>query len=91
MKFRAKSESTDGLLLCEPDNRDWEIRKRREIPDRMSFETSTKEMREVAQGFAQVGQRVLIFNVPCLERNVRSAVKILPAIDNSTERQDIQT
>jgi len=89
--FQGKPENTEGLLLCDPDNGGWEIRERREIPDRTSFEMSTVKRCEVAQELEQVGQRAPIFNVPRMERKVRSAVRILPAIDESTERQDLQT
>ncbi len=84
--FKVKPEDTIGQLIYDLGDKQWDIPKLRELlevilPDKNPFENY-----EVEHNFETIGRRVMLLNA----RQIEQEKIILLAIENITERKDIE-
>ena len=88
--FKVKPEETVGQLIYDLGNRQWDIPKLRELledilPKKVSFDNY-----EVEHDFATIGRRIMLLNARQIERGTGKERIILLAIEDITERKEIE-
>ena len=89
--FKVKPEDTMGQLIYDLGNKQWDIPKLRELlenilPQKVSFDNY-----EVEHEFATIGRRVMLLNARQIERVLGKEQIILLAIEDITERKQIES
>jgi two-component system CheB/CheR fusion protein len=89
--FKVKPEDAVGKLIYDLGNKQWDIPKLRELlenilPQKVSFDNY-----EVEHEFATIGRRVMLLNARQIERASGKEKLILLAIEDITERKEIET
>ena len=85
--FQVTPEMTEGHLLSEVGNGQWDIPALRAALDVMSREEGTLENFEVVRNFPGLGRRAMLLNASKLARSSNSSGLILLAIDDITTRK----
>jgi two-component system CheB/CheR fusion protein len=85
-----KPEETVGQLIYDLGNKQWNIPKLRELledilPKKVSFDNY-----EVEHNFATIGRRIMLLNARQIERRMGKERIILLAIEDITERKEIE-
>jgi two-component system CheB/CheR fusion protein len=88
--FKVKPEETVGQLIYDLGNKQWDIPKLRELledilPKKVAFDNY-----EVEHVFSTIGRRVMLLNARQIERGTGKERIILLAIEDITERKEIE-
>jgi two-component system CheB/CheR fusion protein len=88
--FKVKPEETVGQLIYDLGNKQWDIPKLRELledilPKKVSFDNY-----EVEHDFADIGRRIMLLNARQIQRASGKERIILLAIEDITERKQIE-
>jgi len=85
--FKAESHQTEGRLIYELGNRQWDIPKLRELLEEILPRNSVFNDFEVTHDFPEIGRRIMLLNARRLEQDDGSRGLILLAIEEVTERK----
>ena len=88
--FKVKPEETVGQLIYDLGNKQWNIPKLRELLETILPQKATFENYEVEHDFANIGQRIMLLNARQIERALGKERIILLAIEDITERREIE-
>jgi two-component system CheB/CheR fusion protein len=85
-KFGVTKEATEGMLLFELGNKQWEIPKLHGLLDTLLRKNISFENFEVARVFPNLGEKVMLLNANRIIQNTHGEKLILLAIEDITER-----
>jgi len=85
--FKVKPEETEGLLIYDLGNRQWDIPKLRELLEDILPQNSTFNDFEVEHNFETIGRKVMNLNARRIYRESKQTQMILLAIEDVTERE----
>jgi PAS domain S-box-containing protein len=88
--FRVTKEETEGRLIYELGDRQWDIPALRTLLEEILPERSQFEEFEVIHDFPRVGRRVILLNARQIISQEKNARTILLAIEDITERKLIE-
>jgi len=89
--FKVSSDETIGTLIYDLGNHQWNIPKLRELLEKILPEKATFENYEVEHNFSTIGKRIMLLNARQIERALGKEKIILLAIEDITERKEIET
>jgi len=85
--FRVKPEGTEGVLIYDLGNRQWNIPKLRELLEEILPQNSTFDDFEVEHKFETIGRKIMHLNARRIYRESKQTQMILLAIEDVTERE----
>jgi len=88
--FKVSPEETMGQLIYDLGNKQWDIPKLRELLETILPEKATFDDYEVEHDFAGVGRRTMLLNARQIQRVLGKEKIILLAIEDITERKEIE-
>jgi PAS domain S-box-containing protein len=88
--FQVKPEETVGQLIYDLGNKQWDIPKLRELLETILPEKTSFDNYEVEHDFATIGRRTMLLNARQIERAWGKERIILLAIEDITERKEIE-
>ncbi len=88
--FKVKPEETVGQLIYDLGNKQWNIPKLRELLETILPQKTTFDNYEVEHDFATIGRRIMLLNARQIERVLGKERIILLAIEDITERREIE-
>jgi PAS domain S-box-containing protein len=88
--FKVKPEETVGQLIYDLGNRQWDIPKLRELLETILPQKTTFDNYEVEHDFTDIGRRIMLLNARQIQRVLGKERIILLAIDDITERREIE-
>jgi two-component system CheB/CheR fusion protein len=88
--FKVKPEETVGQLIYDLGNKQWDIPKLRELLETILPQKATFDNYEVEHNFATIGRRIMLLNARQIERRMGKERIILLAIEDITERKEIE-
>src|SRR5450759_1104767 len=88
--FKVKPEETLGQLIYDLGNKQWNIPKLRELLETILPQKATFDNYEVEHNFATIGRRIMLLNARQIERGMGKERIILLAIEDITERKEIE-
>jgi len=88
--FKVKPEETVGQLIYDLGNKQWDIPKLRELLETILPQKTTFDNYEVEHDFATIGRRIMLLNARQIERGTGKERIILLAIEDITERKEIE-
>ncbi len=88
--FKVKPEETVGQLIYDLGNKQWDIPKLRELLETILPQKTTFDNYEVEHDFAVIGRRTMLLNARQIERGMGKERIILLAIEDITERKEIE-
>jgi len=88
--FKVKPEQTEGQLIYNLGNEQWDIPKLRELLETILPQKTTFDNYEVENDFATIGKRVMILNARQIKRALGKERIILLAIEDITERRRLE-
>jgi two-component system CheB/CheR fusion protein len=88
--FKVKPEETVGQLIYDLGNKQWDIPKLRELLETILPQKATFDNYEVEHNFATIGRRVMLLNARQIQRVLGKERIILLAIEDITERKEIE-
>jgi len=88
--FKVKPEETVGQLIYDLGNKQWNIPKLRELLETILPQKTTFDNYEVEHDFAVIGRRIMLLNARQIERGMGKERIILLAIEDITERKEIE-
>ncbi len=88
--FKVKPEETVGQLIYDLGNKQWNIPKLRELLETILPQKATFDNYEVEHVFSTIGRRVMLLNARQIERGMGKERIILLAIEDITERKEIE-
>ncbi len=88
--FKVNPEETVGQLIYNLGNRQWDIPKLRELLETILPQKTTFDNYEVEHDFATIGRRTMLLNARQIQRVLGKERVILLAIDDITERKEIE-
>jgi PAS domain S-box-containing protein len=88
--FKVNKEETEGRLIYELGDRQWDIPALRTLLEEILPERSQFDGFEVEHEFPRVGRRVILLNARQIVTEERSATMILLAIEDITERKRVE-
>jgi transcriptional regulator with GAF, ATPase, and Fis domain len=86
--FNITPEETEGQLLYDLDNRQWDFPKLRELMQCLLSENSEISNFKIEHQFARIGSRILLVNARRIERNSGKVQLILLSIEDVTALED---
>jgi two-component system CheB/CheR fusion protein len=89
--FKVKPEETVGQLIYDLGNKQWDIPKLRELLETILPQKATFDNYEVEHDFAAIGRRIMLLNARQIHRVLGKKRIILLAIEDITERREIET
>jgi len=89
--FQVKPEETVGQLIYDLGNKQWDIPKLRELLETILPQQATFDNYEVEHDFATIGRRIMLLNARQIQRVLGKERIILLAIEDITERREIET
>ena len=89
--FKVNSEETIGTLIYDLGNHQWNIPKLRELLETILPEKTTFDNYEVEHDFSTIGKRIMLLNARQIQRGTEKERIILLAIEDITERKEIET
>ena len=89
--FKTTKEQTEGKLIYDLGNREWDIPKLRELLEKILPESLEMEDFKVEHEFSAIGKRTMILNARRLEAGLDFGEMILLAIEDITEKQTKMT
>ena len=88
--FKVKPEETVGQLIYDLGNKQWDIPKLRELLETILPQKATFDNYEVEHDFATIGRRIMLLNARQIQRGSGKERIILLAIEDITERKEIE-
>jgi len=88
--FKVDPSETIGQLIYDLGNKQWDIPKLRKLLETILPQRTTFNAYEVEHDFATIGKRVMLLNARQIERVLGKEKVILLAIEDITERRDIE-
>jgi two-component system, cell cycle sensor histidine kinase PleC len=88
--FKVKPEETVGQLIYDLGNKQWNIPKLRELLETILPQKATFDDYEVEHDFATIGRRIMLLNARQIHRVLGKKRIILLAIEDITERREIE-
>jgi len=88
--FKVKPEKTVGQLIYDLGNKQWDIPKLRELLETILPQKATFDNYEVEHDFATIGRRIMLLNARQIQRVLGKERVILLAIEDITERREIE-
>ena len=88
--FKVKPEETVGQLIYDLGNKQWDIPKLRELLETILPQKTTFDNYEVEHDFASIGRRTMLLNARQIQRVWGKERIILLAIEDVTERREIE-
>ncbi|MBU1196562.1 MAG: PAS domain-containing protein [Proteobacteria bacterium] len=88
--FKVTQEETLGAFIYDIGNRQWNIPKLRELLEIILPEKTSFDNYEVEHDFATIGRRIMLLNARQIERAMGKERIILLAIEDITERKEIE-
>jgi two-component system CheB/CheR fusion protein len=88
--FKAKPEETVGQLIYDLGNKQWDIPRLRELLETILPKKTTFDNYEVEHDFAAIGRRIMLLNARQIKRALGKERIILLAIEDITERREIE-
>jgi PAS domain S-box-containing protein len=88
--FKVKPEETVGQLIYDLGNKQWDIPKLRELLETILPQKTTFDNYEVEHNFATIGRRIMLLNARQIQRVLGKERIILLAIEDITERKEIE-
>ena len=88
--FKVKPEETVGQLIYDLGNKQWNIPKLRELLETILPQKTTFDNYEVEHDFAVIGRRIMLLNARQIQRVLGKERIILLAIEDITERKEIE-
>jgi two-component system CheB/CheR fusion protein len=88
--FKVKPEETVGHLIYDLGNKQWDIPKLRELLETILPQKTTFDNYEVEHDFASIGRRIMLLNARQIQRVWGKERIILLAIEDITERREIE-
>jgi len=88
--FKVKPEETVGQLIYDLGNKQWDIPKLRELLETILPQKTTFDNYEVEHDFAVIGRRIMLLNARQIQRVLGKERIILLAIEDITERKEIE-
>jgi transcriptional regulator with GAF, ATPase, and Fis domain len=86
--FKVKPEETEGLLVFDLGNRQWNIPKLRELLEEILPQNAVFNNLEVEHTFETIGRKVMHLNARRISQKAGQPELILLAIEDVTERED---
>ncbi|MCK9603993.1 MAG: PAS domain-containing sensor histidine kinase [Candidatus Omnitrophica bacterium] len=88
--FKVKPEETVGQLIYDLGNKQWDIPKLRELLETILPQKATFDNYEVEHDFTTIGRRIMLLNARQIERGMGKERIILLAIEDITQRREIE-
>ncbi|MEX1297938.1 MAG: PAS domain-containing protein [Desulfotignum sp.] len=88
--FKVKSEETVDQLIYDLSNKQWDIPKLRDLLENILPQHTKFNNYEVEHDFATIGKRTMLLNDRQIERSFGKKRTILLAIEDITERQQLE-
>ena len=88
--FKVKPEETVGQLIYDLGNKQWNIPKLRELLETILPQQASFENYEVEHDFTNIGRRIMLLNARQIKRASGKERGILLAIEDITERKEIE-
>ena len=88
--FKVNPEETVGQLIYDLGNKQWDIPKLRELLETILPQKATFDNYEVEHDFATIGRRIMLLNARQIQRASGKERIILLAIEDITERREIE-
>ena len=88
--FKVNPEETVGQLIYDLGNKQWDIPKLRELLETILPQKATFDNYEVEHDFADIGRRIMLLNARQIQRVSGKERIILLAIEDITERKEIE-
>ncbi len=88
--FKVNPEETVGQLIYDLGNKQWNIPKLRELLETILPQKTTFDNYEVEHVFAAIGRRIMLLNARQIQRVLGKERIILLAIEDITERREIE-
>jgi two-component system cell cycle sensor histidine kinase PleC len=88
--FKVRPEETVGQLIYDLGNKQWDIPKLRELLETILPQKTTFDNYEVEHNFATIGKRIMLLNARQIQRVLGKERVILLAIEDITERREIE-
>jgi two-component system, cell cycle sensor histidine kinase PleC len=88
--FKVEPEETVGQLVFDLGNKQWNIPKLRELLETILPQQATFDDYEVEHDFATIGRRIMLLNARQIQRVLGKERIILLAIEDITERREIE-
>ena len=88
--FKVKPEETVGQLIYDLGNKQWDIPKLRELLETILPQKATFDNYQVEHDFATIGRRIMLLNARQIHRVLGKKRIILLAIEDITERREIE-
>ena len=88
--FKVKPEETVGQLIYDLGNKQWNIPKLRELLETILPQKATFDNYEVEHDFTTIGKRIMLLNARQIQRVSGKERTILLAIEDITERKEIE-
>jgi len=88
--FKVNPEETVGQLIYDLGNKQWDIPKLRELLETILPQRATFDNYEVEHDFATIGRRIMLLNARQIQRVLGKERIILLAIEDITERREIE-
>ncbi|MFA5859610.1 MAG: PAS domain S-box protein [Elusimicrobiota bacterium] len=88
--FKVKPEETVGHLIYDLGNKQWDIPKLRELLETILPQKATFDNYEVEHDFIDIGRRIMLLNARQIQRGLGKERIILLAIEDITERKQIE-
>jgi two-component system, cell cycle sensor histidine kinase PleC len=88
--IKVKPEETLGQLIYDLGNKQWNIPKLRELLETILPQKTTFDNYEVEHDFATIGRRIMLLNARQIHRVLGKERIILLAIEDITERREIE-
>ena len=84
--FAVKPTETEGRLIYEIGNRQWDIPRLRKLLEEILPENSEFNDLEVEQSFEGIGHKIMLLNARCIYRRPEQTQLILLAIEDVSQR-----
>ena len=88
--FKVKPEETEGQLIYDLGNRQWDIPKLRELLEDILPKTTSFDNFEVEHDFPDIGKRIMLLNACRIYLEANRTKLIILAIEDITERKKIE-
>jgi two-component system CheB/CheR fusion protein len=88
--FKVNPKETVGQLIYDLGNKQWNIPKLRELLETILPQKTTFDNYEVEHDFATIGRRIMLLNARQIQRVLGKERVILLAIEDITERREIE-
>jgi len=88
--FKVRPEETVGQLIYDLGNKQWDIPKLRELLETILPQKATFNDYEVEHDFATIGRRIMLLNARQIQRMLGKERIILLAIEDISERKEIE-